>query len=150
MSDDLKIPYTKSFIEKYIIPIKHKVDFDSVEICKINDDGTLGQKVNDFKLIRDMFSSMIIPTKQIKNQKYFIKYLYSPKENLVLKEPMNKVLRDFSVPEDLQKHKKIALDLLKNNGLYETAKFIEELFEYEMLRRQLFGVWRVESKIERE
>lgn len=40
-----------------------------------------------------------------------------------------KIYRDYNVPEDLQKHKKIILDLLRNNGRYETAKFVEELFK---------------------
>lgn len=150
MNDSLKIPCTKSFIEKYIVPIKHNIDFDSIKICKINKDGTFGEEVYDFKLIRDALPNMIIPTKQIKNQKYFIKYLYSPKEDFVSKKPMNKVLRNFPVSADLQKHKEIALNLLKNNNQYETAKIIEELFEYEILRRQLFGVWKVESEMEGE
>ena len=63
---------------------------------------------------------------------------------------MNKVLRNFPVSTDLQKHKEITLNLLKNNNQYETAKIIEELFEYEILRRQLFGVWKVESEMEGE
>lgn len=150
MCNSLKIQYTKVFKEKYIVPIKHNIDFDSIKICKINKDGTFGEEVYDFKLIRNTFPNTIIPTKQIKDQKYFIKYLYSPKEDFVSKEPMNKVLRNFPVSADLQKHKEITLNLLKNNNQYETAKIIEELFEYEILRRQLFGVWKVESEMEGE
>ena len=76
MNDSLKIPCTKSFIEKYIVPIKHNIDLDSIEICKINNDGTLAEEVYGFKLIRDALPNIIIPTKQIKDQKYFIKYFY--------------------------------------------------------------------------
>ena len=145
MNDSLKIPCTKSFIEKYIVPIKHNIDLDSIEICKINNDGTLAKEVYDFKLIRDALPNMIIPTKQIKNQKYFIKYLYSPKD-YSLSKTINKIYRDFSIPEDLQKHKKIALDLLRNNSQYETAKFVEELFDDRMLQCELFGICKVDMR----
>ncbi len=57
-----------------------------------------------------------------------------------------KIYRDYNVPEDLKKHKKITLDLLINNGQYETAKFVEELFDDKMLQCELFGICNVDTR----
>lgn len=40
---------------------------------------------------------------------------------LSLGDGFMKIYRDYNVPENLQKHKKIALDLLRNNGQYEIS-----------------------------
>ena len=149
MNDRPKIPYTTSFMEKYIVPESREIDFDTVEICKLNKDGTLGEIAHEFMVNRNIFPNVIIPEWQIKNQEYFIKYIYSPKEDFSSKT-VNKIYRDFSLSTDFQKHKEIALDLLKNNKQYETAKIVEKLFEDEVLRRQFFGVLKVEPKIEGE
>ena len=50
------------------------------------------------------------------------------------------------MPADLQKHKKIVLDLLESNGQYETAKFIEKLFEDKILQYELFGICKVDMR----
>lgn len=50
------------------------------------------------------------------------------------------------MPENLQKHKDITLDLLKNNGHYETAKFVEELFKDKMLQYELLGICKVDMR----
>lgn len=146
MIDCLKIPYIASFKEKYIIPESQEIDFDTVEICKRNKDGTLGEDVHEFIVRRNTSPNVIIPEGQIKDQKYFIKYIYSPKEDIASSKTTNKIYRDFSLPTDFQKHKEIALDLLKNNKQYETAKIVEKLFEDEMLHCQFFGVLKVDMR----
>lgn len=65
---------------------------------------------------------------------------------LSLRDGFMKIYRDYNVPEDLQKHKKIALDLLRNNGQYETAKFVEELFDDKMLQCELFGICKADTR----
>ena len=97
MNDRPKIPYTTSFMEKYIVPESREIDFDTVEICKLNKDGTLGEDVREFIVRRNTFPNVIIPEGQIKNQEYFIKYIYSSKEDIASSKATNKIYRDFRV-----------------------------------------------------